>query len=389
MRRKSLNVENPHSKGLWNSRSYLNFFLIIFPSARSNKAKIDLHVKDKSIIEIFLKRLSRFSQISGRNWKNKPYTENWRIANINRLEIIILVINYVIFIVPILINVAFVTLLERKILGLSQLRLGPNKVSLVGVLQPFSDAIKLLTKQSEANYNVNWKLFFLRPVIMLVTSFLLWNLLPLNMHVSKWAVIIISILVILRLGIYPLLISGWASNRKYATLGAIRGVAQTISYEISLALIMIIFILCFILYSARDHHYSSLVLLTIFPSVIIMWLVILLAETNRTPFDFSEGESELVSGFNIEYASTGFVLIFLSEYAIILLFSTASVIFFSHLKLFCLSRRLLSITLARVWIILRATLPRYRYDLLIRTAWKTYLPTSLGAVTIITLVTII
>merc|ERR1712243_300815 len=148
----------------------------------------------------------------------------------------------------------------------------------------------------------------------------------------------------------------------------IRGVAQTISYEISLALIIIIFILCFILYSARDHHYSSLVLLTIFPSVIIMWLVILLAETNRTPFDFSEGESELVSGFNIEYASTGFVLIFLREYAIILLFSCTSVLFFTDATLFSYISRLVRISLAGVWIILRATLPRYRYDLLMRTA---------------------
>lgn len=193
-------------------------------------------------------------------------------------------------------------------------------------------------------------------------------MLPLNINSTKWAVIIITLLVVLRLGIYPLLIRGWASNRKYATLGAIRGVAQTISYEIRLALIVIQFILFFTSYSAREHQYSSLCLLQRFPAFLIIWLVILLAETNRTPFDFSEGESELVSGFNIEYASTGFVLIFLREYAIILLFSCTSVLFFTDATLFSYISRLVRISLAGVWIILRATLPRYRYDLLMRTA---------------------
>lgn len=210
-------------------------------------------------------------------------------------------------------------------------------------------------------------------------------MLPLNINSTKWAVIIITLLVVLRLGIYPLLIRGWASNRKYATLGAIRGVAQTISYEIRLALIVIQFILFFTSYSAREHQYSSLCLLQRFPAFLIIWLVILLAETNRTPFDFSEGESELVSGFNIEYASTGFVLIFLREYAIILLFSCTSVLFFTDATLFSYISRLVRISLAGVWIILRATLPRYRYDLLMRTAWKTYLPLSLGAVSLIAL----
>merc|ERR1712039_885313 len=172
--------------------------------------------------------------------------------------------NFIVFVLPVLINVAFVTLLERKVLGLSQLRLGPNKVSFVGVLQPFRDAIKLLTKQSEANYNVNRKLFFLRP------SIILWSLLPLNINIRKWPIIIITLLVILRLGIYPLLIRGWASNSKYATLGAIRGVAQTISYEIRLALIVMKFILCYMSYSLRDLQYSNLCLIFIFPFVLII-----------------------------------------------------------------------------------------------------------------------
>ena len=334
----------------------------------------------------------RSTQLSGRNWRVWAYTLwilLWWSLFINNLSIVVSAVNFIVFILPILINVAFVTLLERKVLGLRQLRLGPNKISFMGVLQPFRDAIKLLTKQSEANYNVNWKLFFLRPSIILVTAVMLWSLLPLNINLSKWPIIIISLLVILSLGIYPLLIRGWASNRKYATLGAIRGVAQTISYEISLALIVIQFILCYMSYSLVDLQYSNIFLIYIFPFVLIIWLVILLAETNRTPFDFSEGESELVSGFNIEYASTGFVLIFLREYAIILLFSSASVVFFTNFVLFRFSSRAISIALAGVWIILRATLPRYRYDLLIRTAWKTYLPLSLGRVSFLVLITTI
>lgn len=289
----------------------------------------------------------------------------------------------IIVVIPILVNVAFVTLLERKLLGFAQIRIGPNKIAYLGIFQPFRDAIKLFIKQIETNYNVNWKLFLLRPVLMLILALTLWNILPLNNSLPKWPIMRITLLVVLRLGIYPLLISGWSSNRKYAMLGSIRGVAQTISYEIRFALLVIQFILLFITYNLKEHISTRYIVFTTLPFLRVMWLVILLAETNRTPFDFSEGESELVSGFNIEYGSTGFVLIFLREYAIILLFSSAFIRFFTPLGLFSLSTSILSVLISSVWIIIRATLPRYRYDILINIAWKSYLPLSLGIISCI------
>ena len=232
------------------------------------------------------------------------------------------------------------------------------------------------------------KIIFFRPVIILATVLLLWRVVPLNSFSFKWPIIIIRLLVILRLGVYPLLIRGWASNSKYAALGALRGVAQTISYEISLALIIIQLIIVFISYNTKDQlilHYS---IIYTSPILLIIWLVILLAETNRTPFDFSEGESELVSGFNVEYGATGFILIFLREYAIILLFSALTTTIFLSIDLFGPPGAVCTTVLARIWIILRATLPRYRYDLLMRTAWKTYLPGALGVISVFRLVLI-
>jgi len=229
----------------------------------------------------------------------------------------------------------------------------------------------------------------LRPVLILILALTLWSVLPLNNSISKWPIIRITLLVVLRLGIYPLLISGWSSNRKYAILGSIRGVAQTISYEIRFALLVIQFILLLISYNLKEHIFSGYILILTLPFLRVIWLVILLAETNRTPFDFSEGESELVSGFNIEYGSTGFVLIFLREYAIILLFSSAAVRFFTPLYIFSLATSIISVIISSVWIIMRATLPRYRYDILINIAWKSYLPLSLGIISCITLLRIL
>ena len=148
-------------------------------------------------------------------------------------------------ILPVLVNVAFITLLERKILGYSQLRLGPNKISFGGIFQPFRDAIKLFIKQYELNTNVNWKLFSLSPVSILTISLIMWLIIPLNGHTRNWPLRIISLLIVLRLGVYPILLRGWSSNRKYAIMGSIRGVAQTISYEIRLALIIIQFMVIF------------------------------------------------------------------------------------------------------------------------------------------------
>ena len=282
-----------------------------------------------------------------------------------------------------LVNVAFITLLERKILGYSQLRLGPNKISFGGIFQPFRDAIKLFIKQYELNTNVNWKLFSLSPVSILTISLIIWLIIPLNGHTRNWPLRIISLLIVLRLGVYPILLRGWSSNRKYAIMGSIRGVAQTISYEIRLALIIIQFMVIFIRINLKEHVGGLVLTLIVVPLTAVIWVVLLLAETNRTPFDFAEGESELVSGFNVEYASVGFVLIFLREYASILLFSTLSVMIFFNIEVFSISTTLLSLLVTSTWIVVRATLPRYRYDKLINVAWKRYLPLSLGIVSLI------
>ncbi len=283
-------------------------------------------------------------------------------------------------IIPVLVRIAFITLLERKILGLSQLRLGPNKVRHLGVAQPFRDAIKLFSNQWEKLLSSNTLIFISAPAIAFTLISLLWMVAPLSPAVAFWKLSILLFIVILRLGVYPLLLAGWSSNRKYAIIGRVRGVAQTISYEISLALIIIRVFLLFERKRINEFiQISKRVILTaLIPSVGILWLVSIIAETNRTPFDFSEGESELVSGFNIEYASTGFALIFMAEYGAILILSlfTTRLILNSALNSFNSGAILVSLVFLWVWV--RATYPRYRYDLLIRLAWKNILPAVLG-----------
>ena len=283
-----------------------------------------------------------------------------------------------IIVVPIIVNVAFVTLLERKILGYSQIRLGPTKVGLIGVLQPFRDAIKLFLKQFDVNNNSNKYIFLISPAAIFAVIFSLWLCRPSRQSQSLFSLSIVVFLIILRVGVYPLLLRGWSSNSKYAMLGSLRGVAQTISYEISLSLILIVVGLLSIRLNLCSIESGSSAIVCLVPAVSVLWFVIMIAETNRTPFDFSEGESELVSGFNIEYSSVGFVLIFLAEYARILLFSSLGVRLFLGLELFTPASSLASVGLTVVWIVLRATFPRYRYDMLINIAWKRYLPHSLS-----------
>jgi len=294
---------------------------------------------------------------------------------LNTLELLLKIITLV---VPVIVNVAFVTLLERKILGYSQIRLGPNKVGFIGLLQPFRDAIKLFLKQFETNYNTNKYIFIIRPAAMFSVMFSLWICTPTVQSQSLFRIRLVVFLIILRVGVYPLLLRGWSSNSKYAVLGSLRGVAQTISYEIRLSLILMVVTLLSLRLNLHSIEIRSSIILLICPMVAVLWFVMMIAETNRTPFDFSEGESELVSGFNIEYSSVGFVLIFLAEYARILLFSSLGVRVFTGIELFSLKAAVASVAISRVWIILRATFPRYRYDMLINMAWKRYLPHSLS-----------
>ena len=277
-------------------------------------------------------------------------------------------------------NVAFFTLLERKILGYSQRRKGPNKVAFIGLLQPFADAIKLFTKERLFPLKTNKRLFFLSPVIAIFLALISWSLMPLSCSGLKWALSLFLLLALMGLNLYPLLIAGWSSNRKYATIGALRGVAQTVSYEISSALIL----LRFLLFSTKLSILGWIRGLKRTNPLILVWpllpllLISCVAETNRTPFDFAEGESELVSGFNIEYGAGGFALIFMAEYArILLLRFFSSLIITGRTSLNTISVFGI-IIMGSWWVWLRATYPRYRYDILINLAWKTILPIALS-----------
>lgn len=269
------------------------------------------------------------------------------------------------------------TLLERKILGLCQLRRGPNKVANWGLLQPFRDAIKLFIKEGFNPRHSNVWLFISAPALALILTLWIWRSSP--SAFSRGQLLNgLLIVALLGLGVYSLFLAGWASNSKFAQLGAIRAIAQTISYEIRLALIIFrIFISHTSLTVSQRESYRSgdwglgLPLLGV-------WLVRCVAETNRTPFDFAEGESELVSGFNIEYGGAIFAILFMAEYGMILFFSSLTVRFF--LKTFAGRMRweIIRIILASFWVWLRARFPRYRYDKLLNLAWKSLLPFSLA-----------
>lgn len=285
-------------------------------------------------------------------------------------------VNILCSILPILIRVAFVTLLERKILGLSQYRKGPNKVSFFGLMQPIRDAIKLFLKENIflAQRNVYW--FCASPVISIILMLWITTNIPNNMEPGS-LIPSILILVILSLGIYPIFIRGWRSNSKYALLGRIRGVAQTISYEIALALLFFSFFLFTSNFEINIYlNFSSRNSLITLPISVVLF-VCCVAETNRTPFDFAEGERELVSGFNTEYGGGLFALIFIAEYGIIVFFS----FFLSILvpiQFFLSSLSLLFFLFFLIlWIWFRSTYPRYRYDKLLNLAWKSFLPWAL------------
>ena len=281
--------------------------------------------------------------------------------------------------IPILVNVAFITLLERKILGYSQLRKGPNKVSIIGIAQPFNDAIKLFTKEIVYPKLSNIFQYLISPFCGLIIVLITCILIPFKEIILPSRITIIFLYIIMRMNIYPVLISGWASNRKYALIGALRAVAQTVSYEVCLALILLF-------YLALTGRINLLIIIlsnSVWNKIIILipiagiWLVSCLAETNRTPFDFAEGESELVSGFNIEYGRLGFALIFIAEYARIFLIGLIFSFIFVTSRCINLWTYFFSTLLVRFWVWVRTTFPRYRYDKLIRLAWKIYLPLTL------------
>nr|ALH07405.1 NADH dehydrogenase subunit 1 [Carcharias taurus] len=304
------------------------------------------------------------------------------------LEALLLyLINPLAYIIPILLATAFLTLVERKILGSMQLRKGPNIVGPYGLLQPIADGLKLFIKEPIYPSTSSPFLFLATPTMALTLALLMWMPLPLPHSIINLNLGLLFILAISSLTVYTILGSGWASNSKYALMGALRAVAQTISYEVSLGLIllsMIIFAGGFTLHTFNLAQETIWLLIPGWP-LALMWYVSTLAETNRIPFDLTEGESELVSGFNIEYAGGSFALFFLAEYTNILLMNTLSVILFMgssytpllpEISTLNLVMKATLLTLFFLWI--RASYPRFRYDQLMHLVWKNFLPLTLA-----------
>nr|YP_010026399.1 NADH dehydrogenase subunit 1 [Cacopsylla citrisuga]QOQ84945.1 NADH dehydrogenase subunit 1 [Cacopsylla citrisuga] len=287
--------------------------------------------------------------------------------------------SYLVMVVFSLVGVAFLTLLERKLLGYVQLRKGPNKVGVMGLFQPFSDAVKLFTKEFFFPLKCNFNLYWLSPMVSFIVSVSVWLVFPYFFVLSSWKLGVLYFFSVLSFSVYGIMFSGWSSNSCYSILGALRVIAQSISYEVSFFLL----ILCVLYFSGSmnlcdlsvvQQHMSFIFFL--FP-IFIMLFVSFLAELNRTPFDFSEGESELVSGFNIEYGGVGFAFIFLSEYLSIIFSSVIVSVFFLGGSVAFLWFYLKLLFISLIIIIIRGTLPRYRYDKLMNMCWKSYLSASL------------
>nr|AXS65106.1 NADH dehydrogenase subunit 1 [Cerambycidae sp. 4 KM-2017] len=298
----------------------------------------------------------------------------------NLKEFFLILLSMLILVILVLVGVAFLTLLERKVLGYIQIRKGPNKVGFIGLIQPFSDAIKLFTKEQNYPFKSNFNLFYISPVMNLFLALMLWMCLPFFTVSLSFDFSFLFFLSVSSLGVYSVMLAGWSSNSNYSLLGSLRAVAQTISYEVSLTLILLSFLFLISGFSIINlmKFQKYIWFLFIMLPLCLMWVVSSLAETNRTPFDFAEGESELVSGFNVEYSSGGFAMIFLAEYASILMMSFMCAMLFLggdlNNFLFFLKVGFMSF----LWLWVRGTLPRFRYDKLMYLAWKGFLPVSLN-----------
>nr|YP_010398019.1 NADH dehydrogenase subunit 1 [Rasbora trifasciata]UQJ79309.1 NADH dehydrogenase subunit 1 [Rasbora trifasciata] len=297
-------------------------------------------------------------------------------------------VNPLIYIVFILLAVAFLTLFERKVLGYMQFRKGPNVVGPYGTIQPIADGIKLFTKEPIRPSSSSPLLFMTTPILALTLAMMLAPM-PLPHPMANLNLGMLFILALSSLAVYSILGSGWASNSKYALVGALRAVAQTISYEVSLGLIILSIMIFSGGYSLQTLSMAQEKMWLLIPAwpLAMMWYISTLAETNRAPFDLTEGESELVSGFNVEYAGGPFTLFFLAEYANILLMNALSAILFlgtSHrpnaLEMSTIYTMTKTALLAGLFLWVRASYPRFRYDRLMHLIWKNFLPITLAFV---------
>nr|ACE00958.1 NADH dehydrogenase subunit 1 [Canis lupus familiaris]AHA53230.1 NADH dehydrogenase subunit 1 [Canis lupus familiaris] len=296
-------------------------------------------------------------------------------------------INIISLIIPILLAVAFLTLVERKVLGYMQLRKGPNIVGPYGLLQPIADAVKLFTKEPLRPLTSSMSMFILAPILALSLALTMWIPLPMPYPLINMNLGVLFMLAMSSLTVYSILWSGWASNSKYALIGALRAVAQTISYEVTLAIILLSVLLMNGSFTLSTLIITQEHMWLIFPAwpLAMMWFISTLAETNRAPFDLTEGESELVSGFNVEYAAGPFALFFLAEYANIIMMNILTTILFfgafhnpfmPELYSINFTMKTLLLTICFLWI--RASYPRFRYDQLMHLLWKNFLPLTLA-----------
>lgn len=321
--------------------------------------------------------------------------DSYIIIYLNNLliRIIIYILKYIGLIIPILLAVAMTTLLERKILAGMQWRKGPNVNGFFGLLQPFADGLKLLMKETIIPIVSNKFLFIIAPIITFILSTLLWLIMPINRNfvIMDLDIGMLFVMAILSLNIYGIIIAGWSSNSRYAFSGGLRAAAQMISYELTLGLILMsvyVAVGSLNLSEIVIHQQESCWFIITYPGLFILFIICMVAETNRPPFDLPEAEAELVAGYNVEYSAVGFALFFIGEYMNIIFMSALCVILFlGGWTLFGLENLLNTgfgaiifsfktccVIVLMIWV--RATFPRYRYDQLMYLGWKIYLPIS-------------
>jgi NADH-ubiquinone oxidoreductase chain 1 len=289
---------------------------------------------------------------------------------------LLLLVSWLVQCLLIILRIAFFTLFERKVIGLFHIRLGPNKTAFLGLFQPLLDAFKLLTKQTLTPLRSRKIIYSSSPFLALLLSLFLWTTLPLFYYRLSYSLSVVVFLCVGSLMVFPVILSGWASNSKYSLIGSMRSVAQSISYESVFSTLIVFIMVLLSSYSVESFRVQSSVILIGF---LPLWFICTLAETHRAPFDFSESESELVSGFNTEYSGVNFALLFLSEYGVILYSCILMVyLFFCWILpgyyLFYVVRAL-RLSFLFVWV--RITFCRFRYDKLMDISWKVLLPTCL------------
>ena len=303
--------------------------------------------------------------------------------------------------IPLILSVAYLTYAERRVIGLMQLRRGPNVVGPFGLLQPIADAVKLMFKEPLIPTNVDRVVFVLAPMITFILALIGWAVIPFDrgLVLANINVGVLYVFAVSSLGVYGIIMAGWASNSKYAFLGAVRSSAQMISYEVSMGLVIVTVLLTtgslnltdIVEASAHRPWWMELIM----APMAVVFFISVLAETNRLPFDLPEAEAELVAGYNVEYSSMSFALFFLGEYANMILVSALTTVFFLGGYLPPFGIETLAMVPGFVWFFakvgfllfvflwIRATLPRYRYDQLMRIGWKVFLPLTLGWVILV------